>query len=193
MSSPTKKTQKKLGIVQTAQQLRAFDDYFQMGFGRSVRRLYEKYMADLAAGTAPPCRTERQLERWCSVFNWVDGCAKREAEDIAEQRHKTQQRTGRVRDRILRALEIDASAFAQTIFANVGEDGAVGAPVIIRDAASLEKMMALFFKMGEEPLAERREITGVKDGPPIGVSWLDAVRGVEEDGDADDSEGDEDE
>jgi hypothetical protein len=150
--------QTRIGEHETAEQRRAFEDYWALGYGRSVRKLVQEYRGKRAGGEKVPSAREATLEEWCAALNWTSRCAQREAEEAAERRAKTKERADKFRDRVLRAIEIDASAYAQRVFGAVGPDGALGAPVMIEDAASLERAVKLFFQLAENPLSDKHDL-----------------------------------
>jgi hypothetical protein len=144
--------------AETPNARQAFEDYWALGPGRSLRKLTTEYRRRSDGGEEVPTTRERTLEEWSAAFGWVGRCAQREAEEAAERRAKTKERAERFRDRVMRALEIDASAYAQQVFAAVGPDGALSGPVLITDAASLDRAVKLFFQLAEDPLSDKHDL-----------------------------------
>ena len=129
-----------------------------MGDGRSLPKLATEYRRRSAGGQTVPTRRQRQLETWSSRFNWQVRVKERIAQEAAEQRAKTRQRAEKFRDRMLRAIEIEGAAFAQTIFSAVGPDGTLSKPQVMTDAASTERLVKLFFQLAETPLGEQHDL-----------------------------------
>lgn len=55
---------------ETPKSLQAFEDYWDMGIGRTLERLAEQYKAEKAQGNSPPTTNVRQLEEWSRLFDW---------------------------------------------------------------------------------------------------------------------------
>ena len=97
----------------------AFEDYFLMGPGRSIRKLQQSYSKDTAKN--PPTKHLRTLFKWSTIHGWQDRILQREAEiasaqlkEIIENAPKTgyaiwQKRVqdlGLIADRLMKLIEI---------------------------------------------------------------------------------------
>lgn len=78
---------------ETDKSWQAFQDYFAMGQGRSVRGLHTQYMAKRSKKIIPPTKSYKTLLLWSSRYGW-DGrvkAADKAAEEERLQRMKEEQ------------------------------------------------------------------------------------------------------
>ena len=71
---------------ETPRALRAFEDYYNSGATRSLRKLAEFYRARSAEGEEVPTRHFETLAQWSRAHNWQDRVKKRTQEDAARVR-----------------------------------------------------------------------------------------------------------
>jgi GNAT superfamily N-acetyltransferase len=145
---------------ETAAQLRAFEDYWALGYDRSLEKLAGLYRDQSASGQGIPTKRLATLKDWSRDHGWLRRCADREAKLALERRAKLKERADKFRDRLLRAIEIEGSAYAQQVYARVGPNGELSGPVLIGDANSLDKVTRLYFQLAEQPLADKHEVSG---------------------------------
>jgi len=144
---------------ETPAALKAFEDYWAMGDGRSLKALDAHYRQRRGNGEAVPCAKWRTLAEWSRQYDWQGRLSQRVAEEAELVRAETRKRVAAYRRRIMSAIEADGSLYAQRV--------AKGEAVLAEDAASLERMTKLYFQLAEEPLAEKvqQEHTGANGGP----------------------------
>lgn len=68
---------------ETQRAKQAFEDYFNMGAGRSLRLLTEQYCSYKSADPRPPSRRIATIKTWSATHNWQERVREREFE-IAE-------------------------------------------------------------------------------------------------------------
>src|SRR3990167_1469008 len=61
----------------------AFEDYFNLGPGRSLSGLLETYRGRTGGKASAPTRRMTTLETWSATFGWQDRIAQRDAEIAA--------------------------------------------------------------------------------------------------------------
>jgi hypothetical protein len=64
---------------------------------------------------------------------------------------RNRERVQKFRERVMRAIDIDASAYLQKVSAVIGPDGQLGEPQIIRSASDLTKAVDTFLQLAGEP------------------------------------------
>ncbi len=65
---------------ETQRAKQAFEDYFSMGPGRSLRLLYKQYRVHKDSATRPPSRRLATIKQWSSEHNWQARVGEREQE-----------------------------------------------------------------------------------------------------------------
>ena len=70
-------------MKETNKARKAFEDYFLMGPGRSIRKLQQSYSEETAQN--PPTKHLRTLFKWSTVHEWQDRVLQREAEIAVAQ------------------------------------------------------------------------------------------------------------
>jgi len=136
---------------ETPEALQAFEDFYSMGEGRSLRKLAGLYRGRSADGQAVPTKRENTLGDWSARWGWQERCKQRIAEEAESQRMALRERVKRHRERLLGAIEVDSARLIERLRNTSGE-------VLAQDAGSLEKLTKLYFQLAEEPLAERHDV-----------------------------------
>lgn len=144
---------------ETPAALQAFEDYWAMGDGRSLRKLAVAYKERTAGGQAVPTRQVGQLFKWSTQHHWEDRVKDRTQEEADLARRKLRARADRQRERIMVGLEVGMARLLQAI-----DNGEV---VLVGDIGDLATGARLYFQVAGEPLAEKttQEHTGPNGGP----------------------------
>lgn len=145
---------------ETPNALQAFEDYWAMGDGRSLRKLAVAYKERTNGGHEAPTKQLGQLFKWSSQHHWEDRVKQRIADEEARLNEAERKRNKAFRDRVRTGIEVDVRAYLQSIADSKGA-------VLAEDAASLERMTKLFLALGGDPVAEKsvQEHTGPNGGP----------------------------
>jgi hypothetical protein len=138
-------------MEETPRALRAFEDYYNSGATRSLRKLAELYRARSAEGEEVPTRHFETLAQWSRAHNWQARVKKRAQEDAAQVRAVIQERAIRLRERLCIAVEVDINRYLQRICADPDE-------MMAKDARSLETLVRLFFELAEQPLGSKFQV-----------------------------------
>ena len=149
---------------ETPKAAQAFSDYEAMGDGRSLRKLVELYRAQSATGEDVPTEREMTLKQWSVDHGWqarIIALVEEEAEAVRLALRKS---TIRFRDNVATGIRADVNRYL-TALAKDDDQGAKMA----EDAGSLVKLTELYFKLAEEPLADRHEF-GNAGGTPFVVA-----------------------
>jgi hypothetical protein len=149
----------------------AFEDYWCLGHARSISKLAAQYRRRSDGGEDVPTVRERTLEDWSATFHWRERAAQRERDEAAEAERRNRERTQRFRERVMRAIDIDASAYLQKVSAAVGPNGELGEPGIILSASDLSKAVATFLQLAGEPQRHQVSASTIEmrvDGSPNG-------------------------
>lgn len=146
---------------ETTRARQAFENYFELGDARSLAALAAAYQERVQSGTkpGPPTTHLATLKKWSAEHGWQDRLGARIAEEAARVQVLVRERADKFRARLITALEADAQWYVQWLADHPGE------PMLIADAASLERVVKLYFQLVGQPLAERFEHTGA--GPVI--------------------------
>jgi hypothetical protein len=151
--------------IETPRARQAFEDYYNLGTRRSFKRLAEEYRRRTDGGQDVPTIQSRQLEKWSAQYAWQERIAKLVAEEEAEQRRETWERTRFMRRKAMAAIDIDVDAFLQMVKDRraAGQEG----PILIEDPAGLEKLIKFYLQLGEDPIGEKQTVehTGANGGP----------------------------
>jgi hypothetical protein len=144
---------------ETPAALQAFEDYWAMGDGRSLRKLAVAYKERTAGGQAVPTRQVGQLFKWSTQHHWEDRVKDRTLEEADLARRKLRARADKQRERIMVGLEVGMARLLQAI-----DKGEV---VLVGDIADLATGAKLYFQVAGEPLTEKttQEHTGPNGGP----------------------------
>lgn len=153
---------------------RAFEDYFAMGPGRSIRKLHERYcrQKDAEASPNPPTARLRTLKTWSAEHNWQDRVAEREKR-IADERYEAIIEGSREAGYAFWPKRVeDLNELAQTMFRNLKAVAGTGGFL-----AALKEYRALLSDIAAE-MGERRkgmELSGPRGGP-IEIEDIEATR-----------------
>lgn len=145
---------------ETPRALRAFEDYYNSGATRSLRKLAEFYRARSAEGEEVPTRHFETLAQWSRAHNWQDRVKKRTQEDAARVRAVMQERAIRLREHLCLAVEVDINRYLQRMRATPDA-------MMATDARSLETLVRLFFELAEQPLGSKYQVeVSAAEGAP---------------------------
>jgi hypothetical protein len=142
---------------ETPQALQAFEDYWAMGDGRSLKKLWALYRQRRGNGEGVPTAKLRTLGEWSTVHGWQDRVAARVSEEAELARKRHRERIERQRERYLVGIEAGTAKFLQAL-----DRGEV---VLIESGADLTTTGKFYFQVAGEPLADRQELTGAGGGP----------------------------
>lgn len=152
----------------------AFEDYFGMGAGRSLRALHEIYCVqkNTEGSPIPPTARLPTLKKWSSAHGWQDRVARREKE-IAEAKYAAIVEGSIEAGYAYWPKRVeDLDELARTMYRNLR---AAGGPS--RFLGALKEYRALLddiaSEMGER--VKRTEVSG-PDAGPIEVKDIEAVR-----------------
>lgn len=130
----------------------AFEDYWNLGPGRSLLKLAEKRVAEGGYhGTAESCR--RHIAQWSTEHNWQARIAERIMFDAEQQRNALREHSIRIR----RAV---ADGLTRRIEKALAGDGLQAESI-----GQLQDLVKLALQAVGEPLADRHELTGANGGP----------------------------
>jgi hypothetical protein len=141
--------------------LRAFEDYWNMGEGRSLDKLVKVYQAQPEC-TPTPTRHLKTLKGWSSAYDWQERLRERDLQDLEETRRRYGRRAKRMRDRLLTAIEAEVGRYIQDL-------EATDKRLLLTDAAALEKLVKLHQGLSGQSLAERINVT--HGGPTDQLVW----------------------
>lgn len=133
---------------ETPDALQAFEDYWAMGDGRSLPKLFATYEQRMNRGEAVPAERIRTIFRWSSEHGWQERLKQRITEEEARTREEERKRNKAFRDRVRTGIEVDVRQYLKSLESANG-------PVLAEDAASLERMTKLFLALGGDPVADK--------------------------------------
>lgn len=154
---------RKLASSETPNAVRAFEDYWEMGNGRSLRKLAAKYEERKAAGEAVPCATLSRLTLWSSAHKWQQRCHDR-TEQEAQENWKAAKSA--VRERYVRSymdnyMRVEAAAVKlSTAIMDEGDDALKANSLDAATAALIKALNALTVMAGEPETRGEQNITG---------------------------------
>ena len=138
---------------ESAAALQAFEDYYQLGPGRSLKKLLTKYLADKRNEISIPTSQFRTLADWSSKYAWQERIKQRIAEDAAEYRSRALEFSMRIKDNVMLVLDAETQALVTKLQNNPGE--------LITGIGGLGSLVELLGKLlGEQTPAQRLELTG---------------------------------
>jgi len=140
------------------QALRAFEDYYGMGEGRSLPKLAKQYRA---SAEAVPTKQATRLKLWSAAHKWQQRVKDRDQATTQARAKQVAERAMKFRERVLVGIEVDVNRYLQAL-QNRGSEG-----IMAEDAASLERLVVLFFKLAEQPLTDKQQVehSGPGGGP----------------------------
>lgn len=156
-AAPAPKRKHVAPTVETADAVQAFEDYWALGDERTLDKLVAYYRRQRDAGKPVPTTRDRTIDDWSRLFDWQGRLKARIAQESERTREEMRKRREAFRKRATDALEADLRMYMKRV--------AEGKAVLAQDAASMERMVKLFFQLTEEPLAERHELTGAGGSP----------------------------
>ena len=146
------------------QALRAFEDYYGMGEGRSLPKLARQYRA---SAEAVPTKQATRLKLWSAAHKWQQRVKDRDQATTQARAKQVAERAMKFRERVLVGIEVDVHRYLKAL--ENSKDG-----LMAEDAASLEKLVKLFFQLAEQPLGEKQEVE-LSGGVQVGVNIVDGL------------------
>lgn len=154
---------RKLANRETPNAVRAFEDYWEMGEARSLRKLAAQYEQQKAAGDAVPCSTLSRLTLWSSAHGW-----QQRVHDRVEQEAQENWKAARaaIRQRYIRTYRdnynrIEAAAVKlSTAIMDEGEDALKANSLDAATGALIKALNALTVMAGEPETRGEQNITG---------------------------------
>lgn len=145
-----------------------FEMYFGLGPGRTLKKVAQRLVDDPETDCGSLTGTTRSLEGMSVQYHWQEQVRQRVDERSRAVDAELREELVELRREFVITARVDLARYIR----QVRQATAAGKPVMIENAADLDRILRLAFSSTGQPIAERVEHTG-PDGGPVELQHLD--------------------